>query len=56
MIEVKTILAHVLRNFEIECSQKFEDLHYECEIVARPAVPVYFKLKQRFADLKGKNS
>jgi hypothetical protein len=47
MLEVKVILACLLKNFEINCSQRFEDLHYEIELIAKPTVPVYFSLKPR---------
>jgi hypothetical protein len=47
MMELKVVMAHILRNFEIECSQKIEDVHYENELIGKPVVPVYFKLKSR---------
>ncbi len=47
MMELKVVMAHILRNFEIECSQKIEDVHYECELIGKPILPVFFKIKSR---------
>jgi cytochrome P450 len=47
MLEVKTLLANIFRNFEIECEQSFEDLNYETELVAKPTVSALFQLRSR---------
>ncbi len=47
MMEMKTVLAHLLKSFEVDCDQKLDTLYYECEMVAKASVLVFFRLRPR---------
>ena len=47
MVEVKLVLAHVIRRFEIETLTKKEDLRLVIEIVLKPKTPIAINFKER---------
>ncbi len=47
LIELKTVMANLLRNFEIECSQTLDDLDLDIQLTTMPSKPVAFLLKTR---------
>lgn len=47
MMELKTIVASILRNFELECNQTIADIKTTNEVVLRPENEILFTLKPR---------
>ena len=48
MLEIKTIVANVLRNFELEyCGEFTYELPLVAELILRTKDPLMFKLKER---------
>lgn len=47
MLEIKVILAYILRNFQIECDQSKDDLQLYNYIILRSEIPVQVTLKER---------
>ncbi|XP_012580425.1 PREDICTED: cytochrome P450 4V2-like isoform X1 [Condylura cristata] len=50
MMEEKTILSCILRQFWVECNQKREELGLVGDLILRPTKGIWIKLKRRYAN------
>ena len=47
MMELKTVVAYMLRKFHIKCDQSIENIQITFEVVTRSANPIIFELNPR---------
>ncbi|RWS21711.1 hypothetical protein B4U80_05789 [Leptotrombidium deliense] len=45
MLEMKTILGHIFRNFTIECKDRIEDIQITSDVITKPLNPIRISFK-----------